>query len=258
MIATTPPPTRRGLVQPRIRRPAAMHLAATEYDRTATTLAGLTPDDWSRSTPCPAWDVRELACHMVGMATMVTTPWETARQQRKAAKDARTAGTDPLTALTALQVSERARWNPERVVEAARKVGPRAARGRRLMPSFIRRRDLGQPQRINGRDEAWSLGYLSDVILTRDPWMHRMDIALATGTTPYLTEDHDGVIVADVVEEWATRHSAPYDLTLTGAAGGRWSRGEGGEVISMDAVDFCRAVSGRGDAPGLLSVQVPF
>ena len=60
MITTTPPPTRRGLVQPRIPRDVAMRLAATEYDRSHSTLAALDDADWSRPTPCTAWDVRDI------------------------------------------------------------------------------------------------------------------------------------------------------------------------------------------------------
>jgi hypothetical protein len=60
-----------------------------------------------------------------------------------------------------------------------------------------------------------------------------------------LTADHDGVIVADIVAEWARRHGQPYRLELTGPAGGNWSSGIGGEEIVMDAVDFCRIVAGR-------------
>jgi hypothetical protein len=50
---------------------------------------------------------------------------------------------------------------------------------------------------VNGAPKTWSLGYVTDVILTRDPWMHRLDLARATGQDPVLTADHDGVIVAD-------------------------------------------------------------
>jgi hypothetical protein len=85
-----------------------------------------------------------------------------------------------------------------------------------------------------------------------------MDIALATGRDPVLTAEHDGRIVADVVAEWSRRHDAAYRLTLTGPAGGRWSRGDGGEEITLDAVDFCRVLSGRGSGDGLLAVEVPF
>ena len=49
--------------------------------------------------------------------------------------------------------------------------------------------------------------------------------------------------------------AAPRPATCPGPAR-IW--GSGGEQISMDAFDFCRAVSGRGPATGLLSEQVPF
>ncbi|MGN6780698.1 MAG: hypothetical protein ACTHJH_04285, partial [Marmoricola sp.] len=90
------------------------------------------------------------------------------------------------------------------------------------------------------------------------PWMHRMDLARATGRDPVLTPEHDGAIVADVVAEWAARHGTAYGLTLGGPAGGTWSSGVGGEEIELDAVDFCRVLSGRGAGSGLLATQVPF
>ena len=36
-----------------------------------------------------------------------------------------------------------------------------------------------------------------------------------------VTAEHEGAIVADVVDEWARRHGASYDLELTGPAGGQ-------------------------------------
>jgi uncharacterized protein (TIGR03083 family) len=258
MTRTTTPETVDELVRPRLDHRVAMRLAATEYDRMADVLAALSAEEWALPTECPAWDVRALGCHMVGMAAMAASPLESRRQQKKAAADAAGAGTDHLTALTALQVSERSGWAPADVVAGARRVGPRAARGRRWAPSFVRGRAMPQPQDVGGRLERWSLGYLVDTILTRDPWMHRMDIARATGREPVLTPDHDGVIVADGVTEWAARHDAPYELELTGPAGGTWRRGQGGEHIEMDAIDFCRVLSGRGQAQGLLAVAVPF
>ena len=102
------------------------------------------------------------------------------------------------------------------------------------------------------------LGYLVDTILTRDTWMHRIDIARATGRDLVLTPDHDGVIVADVVTEWAGRHCAGCTLSLTGPAGGHWTFGAGGPEIELDAVEFCRTLSRRAPATGLLDVEVPF
>jgi hypothetical protein len=111
---------------------------------------------------------------------------------------------------------------------------------------------------VNGEEEAWTIGYLVDTILTRDPWMHRMDIARATGRPPLLTAEHDGRIVEDVVEEWAERHGQPFRLRLGGPAGGAWSIGDDGPTIELDAVDFCRILSGRDSGNGLLTTEVPF
>lgn len=102
------------------------------------------------------------------------------------------------------------------------------------------------------------MGYLLDVILTRDPWMHRVDIARATGREMELSPEHDGRIVADVVAEWPCRHGAPFTLTLTGPAGGTYVSGDDGEQVTIDAVEFCRTLSGRATGTGLLTHAVPF
>jgi hypothetical protein len=115
-----------------------------------------------------------------------------------------------------------------------------------------------QPIDDHGTVESWTIGYLVDVILTRDPWMHRSDIADATGRPMTLTAEHDGVLVADVAAEWAARHGQACSLTLTGPAGGSWTWGSGGEHLELDAVEFCRILSGRGTGAGLLETRVPF
>jgi hypothetical protein len=120
---------------------------------------------------------------------------------------------------------------------------------------------LQTPQVVGDDLERWSTGYLVEVILTRDTWMHRMDIARATGRPTELTADHDGRIVADVVDEWSDRHRQPFRLELTGPAGGRFGDADTDPLV-MDAVDFCRVLSGRlPDAPAehpLLGTLVPF
>jgi hypothetical protein len=73
------------------------------------------------------------------------------------------------------------------------------------------------------------------------------------------TPEHDGVLVADVVGEWARTHGQPFRLVLTGPAGGEFHHGTGGEAIGpLDAVEFCRILSGRGAGSGLLTTEVPF
>jgi hypothetical protein len=88
--------------------------------------------------------------------------------------------------------------------------------------------------------------------------MHRVDISRATGRELVLTPDHDGVLVANVVDEWAERHGSAYSLTLHGPVGGSWSRGPAGPHIELDAVEFCRILSGRASGDGLLTTEVPF
>jgi hypothetical protein len=104
----------------------------------------------------------------------------------------------------------------------------------------------------------WRLGYLIDVIFNRDAWMHRIDLARATATPLVLTSEHDGRIVADVVAEWARTHGSPFSLRLDGPAGGLFVHQAGGDELRLDAVEFCRIVSGRGSGSGLLTTEVPF
>jgi uncharacterized protein (TIGR03083 family) len=245
-------------VRPQLDRQTAMRLAETEYDRFLGLLRSLSADDWAKPTTCPEWDVRQMAAHLLGMVEMAASIREQSRQTKAAGKRREQRGGLFVDALTGLQVDERADWTPQQIIDQFATRAPKAAKGRKRAPGFIRRRELPVPQDVNGAQEVWTIGFMLDVILTRDPWMHRVDIADATGAELVLTPDHDAVIVADVVAEWAARHGRPYDLHLTGPAGGRWTTGTDGSRIAMDAVEFCRAISGRAPADGLLATQVPF
>ena len=249
----------RSAARPRARaldRDVAMTSAATEYARVQTLFDSITAGQWALPTDCPGWDVRAVAGHVLGMTQMIATVPELARQQMAAQKGAKKTGAVMIDILTARQVAKNADLSPANLVTAMRAAGPKAARRRRKMPAFIRSRTMPGTTTVGGAEERWTFGFLFDIILTRDPFMHRLDISRATGIPVRATPAHEGVIVDDVVREWAARHGQPYTLNLSGPAGGTW--GGNGERISMDAFDFCRAVSGRGPAPGLLSQQVPF
>ena len=237
--------------------PAAMRLAETEYERVTALLASLTPQQWTQPTDCPGWDVRAMAGHMLGMAQMVATLPGLVRQQVASQRTAKRDGIAPIDALTALQVNMNANLGSAEVIQQMRVVGPKAARGRRRAPATVRSLRMPDAQHVGERDEWWTFGFLFDVILTRDPFMHRIDITRATGTSMEATADHEGVITDDVVREWAARHGQAYTLELSGPAGGRWGDGDG-PFITMDAFEFSRAVGGRGQATGLLTHQVPF
>jgi hypothetical protein len=202
-----------------------------------------------------------MAAHMLGMVEMAASIRESFRQQRKAGKIADRDGSTHLDALTGLQVDERAAWTPQQITDKYAARAGAAVAGRRRTPPFVRSRVMPMSQDINGAPEPWTFGYLIDVILTRDPWMHRLDIAAATGTEPRLTADHDGVIVADVVAEWASRHGKEFTLTLTGPAGGTWRQGQNGPELTLDAADFCRATARRPASvtlDQLMHTEVPY
>ena len=241
-----------------LQRDVAMRLAAQEYDRFLAQLRDLSPEDWARATPCPAWDVHAMVCHVLGMVELAASVPEQLRQMRAA----RRAGGLFIDALTSLQVDKHLGRTPDELLVRLAEVTPRAAAGRRRTPAIVRRIPLGdQPVDETGsQTEKWTLGYLVDVIFTRDLWMHRSDIAMATGRAMTLTAEHDGVLVADVAAEWAVRHGQPCTITLTGPAGGSWTFDGPGEprAYELDAVEFCRILSGRGSGDGLLATRVPF
>ena len=235
------------------RRQAAV-LAAAEYARFVDLVRSLRPEDWSRPTDCPAWDVRALGGHVLGAMEFVTSLRERVHQLRAGTKAAR--GRPLIDGMTEVQVAERTHLSTSQLVEALAATAPQAARARRRLPAPLRR--IPTPAEVAGTRETWPLGYLYDVIYTRDTWMHRIDITRAIGRPLQLTAEHDGAIVADVVAEWARRHGEAFHLHLDGPAGGAFQQGTAGEEITLDAVKYCRILSGRASGPGLLAQQVPF
>jgi uncharacterized protein (TIGR03083 family) len=238
---------------PPLSRAEAMALAGAEYDRFLDLLRSLRPDEWLRPTECEAWDVRAMATHLLAEAESHSSLREMAHQLRAYRK----AKSGPMIdAMNALQVRDRADVTPNEIVARFEHAVPRSVRARRRMPGLVRRVRLKVDPPFE--KERWPLSYLMDVIYTRDTWMHRGDISRATGRDIALSTDHDGRIVADIVAEWARRHGQPFTLELTGPAGGTFVAGDGGEHIELDAVEFCRIVSGRAQGTGLLTTAVPF
>jgi uncharacterized protein (TIGR03083 family) len=229
-----------------------MVAAEEEYRRLDDLLRSLDEEEWTRPTDCAEWDVRAMVAHLVGAAESNASVREMLRQVRAARREDR-AG-DLVDKINAVQVRERAGRRPDQLVADLRDAGRRGVAGRRRLPPPVRVVPLpfGPPLGVR------PLGYLMGRIYTRDAWMHRVDIARATGRPLVLTADHDGWIVDDVVREWAVAHGSPYRLTLTGPAGGAWGDGPLGEEIRLDAVEMLRVVSGRAAGEGMLSTTVPF
>lgn len=106
--------------KPALSRPVALRLAATEYDRCADVFSSLEPAHWTAQTDCPAWDVRQMAAHMLGMVEMAASMRENLRQQRLAKRAAGQGGATYIDALTQVQVDERADWTPDRITRRFR------------------------------------------------------------------------------------------------------------------------------------------
>lgn len=239
-------------------RPEASTLAATENSRMLTLLRSLQPADWAAQTDCPAWTVRDMAGHVLGMTETFSALRPFVANMRAGGK---AAGAGPfIDGLTAHQVKANSALTVSELLERLDRAGPRQMRwraSRRLMRRIPMKQVLA-----DGTTETWKVAFLLDTVLTRDCWMHRIDLSRATGKPMILSADHDGRIVGDVVREWADRHGRPFELELTGPAGDLFVAADGypnhAEKLSMDAVEFCRVVSRRAAGSGLLAHEVPF
>ena len=239
---------------PPLEHDEAMRLAATEYERFLDAVRALTADDWTKPTDCTLWDVRAMVGHNLGNFEAAASVREMVLQQVKAARRAKRDGISPLDGMTAVQVDDRAGLSIDELIARLERVVPKAVAGRRRTPGLLRngvKLDLSEGVKR-------PLGYLIDAVYTRDSFMHRIDLARATGHELVLTPEHEGRIVANVVADWAANHGKPFHLVLTGPAGGSFVHGTGGESLELDAVELCRTLAGRAPGAGLLSTGVLF
>jgi uncharacterized protein (TIGR03083 family) len=223
----------------------AAGIGQAEAQATLALLRTLGDGDWTRPTDCTEWDVRSLVAHLVAQCEGSIHLGTLLRRQLVGGR--RYPAKPPVDAHMAVGIDDhRAASGPE-LVERFALLWPRAVRARRRRPRPLRRVKIdsgvpGQPR--------WRLDYLLDVILTRDLWMHRIDLARATGR-PVVIGEHDRQIVAQIIRDLALAWSAaPVALELTGRAGGAWLVGSGDPVavVQADTVAYLRALSGRDDA----------
>jgi len=235
----------------RIGRQEAPGLAREEYRRLAELAAQLSSEQWTFPTDCPGWTVRDVLAHVAG-SMAGTSLREGLRQRKLAGQRSQASGRNFLDEMNQMHIQERNGLSKRDLVrELTDQILP-AVKARRRVPALLRKAP------IPTEGDRLTLGKLLDVILTRDCWMHRIDVCRATGLAPLLSADHDGRLVADVVCDWADRHGRPFVLRLTGGAGGSFVRPPGGPEIELDAVEFCRTLSGRSAGEGLLATEVVF
>ena len=196
----------------------------------------LTPVQWGTITECPRWTVFDMVAHV------------TAATQNAA---------NPL-----LWVSDgvwgKLRHPHDAFLDAANEIGIGRRRGRSVPGLLVDLRsliDVPKPPRllrrvpvpVGGLPSYGDVAYLVDVILARDTWLHRYDIARATGTS--VTPDPTSAeVVAQVVRDLALAwHGPDVALHLTGPEGGTWLIGTNPDapMASLPAVEFLRHLSGR-------------
>lgn len=200
-------------------------------------------------TELPGWDVKAIACHVLGEAESYRIR-EALHQVIAGRKHAN--GRAVVDGMNDVQIADRAHLTPAEILGRLDAAAPRFRQFRARLPAPMR------AIRVPNPPYGWlRLGHLMDVVYTRDRWLHGVDICRAIGRAYEVDPDHDGRIVADVVAEWAAIHGQSYRLVLDGPSGGVFERGDG-EEHHLDAVEFCRTVSGRERGTGLLATGVVF
>ncbi|MFO7962016.1 MAG: maleylpyruvate isomerase family mycothiol-dependent enzyme [Nitriliruptoraceae bacterium] len=230
----------------------AREVALAAYGRLVALLERLEPADWERPTECDGWDVAAMVGHVIGAGTAGASLRENLRQLWHGKRHAARFDGNSLDATNELQVRDHADLGPQERIAALREVAPAAVDGRLGLPRVLRRLPIpldAGGSTASGMPTRLLLGEVMEVAYTRDVWLHTIDIARAT-SVPYQPDPHvDGRIVEDVVAEWARRHGQPVGLVLEGPAGGRFRQGVGGVDLRLDAIEFCRILSGRAEPP---------
>jgi uncharacterized protein (TIGR03083 family) len=237
-----------GGIQP-LTHSEAIAMARLELDRFLALVTTLSDDDWEKPTSCALWNVRQILAHVTGAAASYARWSEFKRQNSlKAQRSYRASGFSFLDSMNQVQVDDRVSATPGALIDELRTVEPRAIATRERLPGLLRA--------IRVRLPALGfvpIGYLTDLIYTRDMWMHRFDIGRATGREMIQTSHHDGritaLVVRDLVRKLTPRlggRAVAYELT--GISGECWSLGENVRPIAritMDVLDFHLLASGR-------------
>lgn len=235
--------------------PEADRLALEAYDVIIAELGSLSPDEWYAPTECTPWTVHDMVAHLVGAAKGHASVRHMMRQAMYGRRHKHQFQGSDLDAMNQLQIDDHHQLSPNALISELRRLAPKAVAGRarlarRMGPVTIKLSQSGSS--YAGMPDQVSLRELATVVLTRDVWMHRLDIARAVGGEPTMTDSLDGRLITDLVSEWSQRHGKPVLLTLRGPVGGTFVVGDDGEGLQLDALDFVRVLAGRapaGDVP---------
>ena len=246
-IATTKPLDPIGVHPPSAKDYAT--LARAELASFLTLLESLDDADWSLPTPCTLWDVHDVVAHQAGHVQSGRGLLGVLAQANPIALRAyRKRGMSTLDGMNQKQVDIRREFSPEQLIRELRDGTPKSIDARINVNPVSARVPLPVPP-----VGMMPLRDLLQRIFSRDMWLHRLDIADATGRPFELADEHNALMLALVVEDTARfmnkrRPTANVTLHLNGEAGGQWQLARGAEApltLSMTVDDFVRRTGGR-------------
>ena len=240
-----------------VRRPTPAEAAAVARAELACFLeliAELRPEELDRPTHCSLWTVRDVMAHQAShvqsgsgvrgffaqLDPRLTRPYRKTRMSM-------------LDALNQAQVDRRKSQPLDAVVAELRHGTERSIKARTRLHWLTR--VLRVPVHPVG---LMPMSTLLTEIFPRDMWIHRLDIADATGRPLRLDAEHNDVIVAGIVRD-AAKHASKrlpgmlVELRLLGPRERTWSFGTGEHVsLAMEVADFARLASERATAEQVL------
>jgi uncharacterized protein (TIGR03083 family) len=224
-------------------------LANAELDAFLALLAQLEPGDWRQPTACSLWDVRDVVAHQAGhIQSGMGFAGIVAQANPFAIAPYRKRGMAALDGMNQKQIEMRRDWPTGSLIAELREGTPRSIAARERLNFASARVPL--PVAPVG---LMSLKTLLLRIFPRDMWIHRLDIADATGKPFETANAHTETMLALAVED-AARFARKKDpalnlgLHLQGPAASRWdvARGAGPRVeLELTLEDFLRRTSGR-------------
>ena len=143
------------------------------------------------------------------------------------------------------------------------------------MPALLRlRRRLSLPGRLvpfyNPLLGVTTLGFVADMIFTRDVLAHRIDVSISAGTE-ISVGPHDRRVLGDCIRHWTRITKASLRFELTDPLGGNYVTGPRPiATVRGTGIDIIRVFSGRlepealeidgdrGQALAWLAVSCPF
>lgn len=236
----------------------AMQMSTEELRRFQALVGSLSDADWSQSTACDLWTVKDIVAHQAAHVRGFTSLGSFLGQlSPRLLRPYLKQGMSMLDAWNQSQVDLRRDATPAQLIAEINDHTTASLRGRDRIPAFVRSITLPAP----GLDQPRSMGYVFDLIYTRDMWMHRMDICVATGRTMTIDSDHDRRIVALIVRDLAekARHGLKGRgalLELTGPAGDSYHIGgqpSTEATVTLDVPTLALLTSGREKAVAIMA-----